>query len=75
MQTHVLRGENSGRSLTHVGVVRKLIKIGDPKKDEAFTKDVQVSVDKGVGAQGLRLVAFLQDSRTARILAVTQQKL
>ena len=75
MQTQVLRGENSGRSLSHVGVVRKLIKVGNVKKGESFSQAVQVPVGAGVGAQGLRLVAFLQDARTARVLAVAQQKL
>lgn len=75
MQTQVLRGENSGRSLTHVAVVRRFVKIGNVKKDQPFTKDVQVPLDKGVGAQGLRVIAFLQDSRNSQVLAVAQQKL
>lgn len=75
MQTEVKRGENAGRSLSHVGVLRKLIKVGTVKKDEAFSKEVQVPVGADMGAQGLRVVAFLQDSRNARVLAAAQQKL
>jgi hypothetical protein len=75
MRIQVLRGENAGHSLSHVAVVRKLIKAGTVKKDEAFTTSVQIPVDKGVGAQGLRIVAFVQDTRNSQVLAVAQQKL
>jgi hypothetical protein len=75
MRSQVLRGENAGHSLSYVAVVRKLIKIGTVKKDEAFMTSVQVPVDKGVGAQGLRIIAFLQDNRNSQVLAVVQQKL
>lgn len=75
MQTKVLRGENAGHSLTHVAVLRKLVKIGSVPKEQAFTKELQVPVDAGMGAQGLRVVVFLQDSRNSHILAAAQQKL
>lgn len=52
-----------------------MIKIGTVKKEDAFAKDVQVPIEAGVGAQGLRVVAFLQDGRSAKVLAVAQQKL
>ena len=50
IETQVLRGENSGHSLSHVGVLRKLIKVGTVKKEEALSKDLHLKLDADMGA-------------------------
>jgi hypothetical protein len=41
-QSRVLRGENGGRRLEHVAVVKRLTAVGQAKKGEPFSKDVTV---------------------------------
>jgi hypothetical protein len=74
-RSQVARGENSGRSLTHVAVVRTLASVGMIPAGSSFTKDIVLPVPPGVGASGLRVVVFAQDRSTGHILAVSQQKL
>ena len=72
-RSQVARGENAGRSLTHVAVVRSLTPVGTVS-GAGFSKDITVPVQSS-GAGGLRIVAFVQDDRSRQVLAVTQQKL
>jgi hypothetical protein len=74
-ESHVARGENGGRNLVHVGVVRSLNQAATVDLDGAFAKDVALSVAPGIGSNGLRLVAFIQDPRSGRVLGVAVQKL
>ena len=74
-ESHVTRGENGGRNLVHVGVVRGLKQAGTVDLGGAFAKDVALSVAPGIGSNGLRLVAFIQDPRSGRVLGVAVQKL
>jgi len=64
--SHVPHGENAGRTLTHVNVVRSLTKV---KGNQA-----RVAIDPSWPAN-LKLVAFVQDPATGRILQLTQQTL
>jgi hypothetical protein len=72
-ESHVARGENSGRSLTHVAVTRVLKQVGIIDLDSDTAKDVVLSVQSG--ATGSRLVAFVQDPKSGHVLAVALQKL
>ena len=56
----VARGENAGRRLTHVSVVRGLTAV---KPGE-----VSVALPAGAGSNGLRVVAFVQETKTLRVL-------
>jgi hypothetical protein len=60
----VARGENAGRTLSHVRVVRELRRLGGVGQD-AWSGDV----DLGAPAAKLRLVAFVQERSTGRVLA------
>jgi hypothetical protein len=73
-ESHVTRGENGGRSLAHVGVVRVLTQVGTIDLASAFGKDVALSVQPGAGSNGMRLVAFIQDTRSGHVLGVAAQK-
>jgi hypothetical protein len=60
----VARGENAGRTLSHVRVVRDLRRIG--RADQGAWSG---EVDLEPQAAKLRLVAFVQERSTGRVLA------
>jgi hypothetical protein len=74
-ESQVARGENAGRSLAHVGVVRVLKQVGTIDLGASTARNVMVAIKPGTGVNGSRLVAFIQDAKTGRVLAVTAQKL
>ena len=61
--SQVTAGENRGRNLRHVAVLRSLKKIGSVKRGAAFAQDVSLPAD----AAGKRLIVFLQDSDLGRV--------
>lgn len=73
-QSQVMRGENAGRVLNHVAVVRSLVPAGTVSRDQPFSKQLTVPVPKG-GTKGWRVVAFVQDAESKQVLAVAQQHL
>ena len=72
-RSEVAAGENAGRSLNHVAVVRKLVTVGTVGKS-GFEKDVTISLKSG-SQNGMRVVAFVQDRSSRKVLGVAQQKL
>ena len=74
-ESQVSRGENAGRSLGHVGVIRVLKQIGTLDLESASSRDVTISVQRWAAPNGMRLVTFLQDPRSGHILGVAAQKL
>ena len=60
----VARGENAGRTLSHVRVVRQLLRVGRTE-GSAWSADVELDAR----ASGLRLVAFVQERASGRVLA------
>lgn len=70
-QTQVTRGENAGSLLRHTAIVRSLTPIGEVTNQ--FDKTLELPLPSNT--KGLRLVAFVQDRATGRILAVHQQTL
>lgn len=71
-QTHVQRGENGGRDLEHVAILKNLALIGRTEKGRAFSKDVSMST-KALGTSS-RVVFFLQQPNQGRILGATVEK-
>jgi hypothetical protein len=74
-QSQVARGENAGRSLSHTGVVKNLIKVGDFKNGDRFAKDIDLKLDSATSAQNLRIIAFVQEAGQGKVLGATQQSL
>jgi hypothetical protein len=73
-QSHVRAGENSGRDLKHVAVVRTLAEVGALTEKTPFSKDTTLTYDaKWTG--GVRVIAFLQEKSSGRIIGAAQQKL
>ena len=70
-ESRVARGENAGRSLTHVAVTRVFKQVGAIDLDSASAKDVSLSVQPG--GNGSRLVAFIQDPKSGHVLGVAVQ--
>jgi hypothetical protein len=65
----VKRGENAGRVLTHVAVVRTLAQVGMVEGNNTFSNDLTVSTGNA-NLRNLRVVAIVQESATGRVLGV-----
>lgn len=63
LSTNVARGENAGRKLNHVTVVRNLRVIGSAPMAEA-----KLAFEKNWQRENLRIVAFLQEQISRRIV-------
>ena len=72
-ESHVVRGENAGRSLAHVAVTRVLKQVGAIDLDSASAKDITLVAQPA--ATGSRLVAFVQDPGSGHVLGVAAQRL
>jgi hypothetical protein len=72
-ESQVLRGENANRRLTHTAVVKKLSKVGKIKVGEQFAHDVELKLDSGTDLHNMRVVAFLQDAASGKIVGATMK--
>ena len=75
VQSNVAGGENGGRSLTHVAVVRVLSTVGSVKAGDSFSKDVVIPIPARLSGNGLRVVAFLQAEKSHKIVGAAEEKL
>lgn len=76
VSTRVERGENSGKTLEHVSVVRELKTVGLLAADrEAFEESVDVQKPSGGKAENLKVVVFVQENVTRKVLGVARLKL
>jgi hypothetical protein len=73
-QSNVRRGENAGRILTHVAVVRSLTQVGTIDPGGAFSRDVKVSTENA-NQRRLRVVAIVQETEVGRILGLGSSQL
>jgi hypothetical protein len=71
LSTEVQAGENAGRHLAHAPVVRALRKVGTAKGGSAFRVDTPIAADPSWAARSLRLVAFVQQARSRRIVGAS----
>jgi len=70
-ESQVSRGENAGHSLTHVSVVRRLVALD--KFQHGNQVDTVLKLDSNWGAHGLRVIAFLQEKSSRRIVGAAMQ--
>jgi len=61
----VQRGENRGRTLHHVSIVRDIQRVGSIGGHEMFKKQVPIRAGNGPG--GSRLIAFVQEAGNGRV--------
>jgi hypothetical protein len=66
--TEVQRGENGGRTLHHVSVLRSLQRIGSPADTATAPLKFSIATPKGAPADNLRVVVFLQRPNQGEIL-------
>jgi hypothetical protein len=70
LSTAVNRGENAGRRLGHVGVVRRLTTLGPLSETGGdFATETSIPFEKNWRRENLRAVVFAQERGTRRILA------
>jgi hypothetical protein len=60
--TQVLRGENGGRTLSHVQVVHRMTTLPARQQGEAV-----IEADPSVSPENLQLIALIQDRNTLRV--------
>jgi hypothetical protein len=67
-ESQVLHGENHGRELKHVSVVRQLRKIGSIKKGSLFSQDVDTTLVPDIGPGKLRVIVFVQERGLGKVI-------
>jgi hypothetical protein len=72
-ESHVAHGENAGRTLTHVAVVRSMVKVGTLRQGQMFAQDIQLKLEPGSDARNLRLIAFVQEPGQGRVIGAAVQ--
>jgi hypothetical protein len=73
-QSNVSRGENAGRTLKHVAVLRDLVRLGALDRSGKFSQDVAVNFNHG-NKGNLRIVAIVQEPTAGRVLGVGSARL
>lgn len=74
-ESQVSAGENSGRRLTHVAVVRSIQKAGSIVPGQSFSREISLKLEKPPAATDLRAIAIVQEQGPGRILGAAQKKL
>jgi hypothetical protein len=72
LQSSVRAGENRGRLLPHASVARRLGTIGRMKKQQSFTAEPGVALEKGWKRENVSAVVFLQDRSNLRVLGAAR---
>ena len=72
--SNVLRGENSGRRLTHMAVVRSLRSIGESAGEETILS-ADLKLETSWKRDDLSVVAFVQEAESRRVLAAARIEL
>jgi hypothetical protein len=65
-QSHVSGGENAGRTLKHVAVLRNLIRIGAIDKSGGFSRDMKLDLN-GKNPRNLRIAVIVQEADAGRV--------
>jgi hypothetical protein len=71
LSSNVTSGENAGAHMIHRDVVRELRSLGRLDSAAAFSAEDSVNLRENWKLENLRLVAFVQDRSTRRILAAS----
>ena len=72
--SQVSRGENAGRTLKHVAVLRSLVPVGTVDKADKVSKDITVNVSNESRGH-LRIVGIIQEPSAGRVLGVAAARL
>jgi hypothetical protein len=74
-ESHVEHGENEGRTLKHVAVLRSLTRVGAIDGSGEFSQEVKVKLHRGGKGGKLRIVAIVQEAPAGRVLGVGSVRL
>ncbi len=74
-ESHVEHGENEGRTLKHVAVLRSLTRVGTIDGSGEFSQEVKVKLHRGGKGGNLRIVAIVQEAPAGRVLGVGSARL
>jgi hypothetical protein len=66
-ESHVSRGENAGRNLKHIAVLRSLTPVGTVNRSGEFSQDVRIHVNRE-NSGNVRFVAIVQEAPVGRVL-------
>src|SRR3984893_13333840 len=72
-ESQVSRGENAGRTLKHVAVLRSLVSVGTVGKTDKVSRDISVKFSSE-GGRPLRIVGIIQESSAGRVLGVASAR-
>ena len=77
LTTDVRDGENAGRRLQHTGVVRSLSRVGqlDTKNAAAFSADAKINLHPDWRTPNVKVVVFVQDRSTRKIVGAATLRL
>ena len=73
-ESHVSRGENAGRTLKHIAVLRTLTRVGTIDQSGEFSQDVRIHINRG-NAGNLRVIAIVQEAPIGRVLGAGSVRL
>jgi hypothetical protein len=73
LESEVRGGENSGRRLRHIGVVRNLSSVGhfDTRRAGSYDADAKLNLKPEWRADNLKLVMFVQDRSNRKIIGAS----
>lgn len=73
-QTDVLAGENGGKKLTNVAVVKDLVRVGKVEKGKSFEDPFAIRLWAGADPANLRVVAFVQGSDLGHVVGAAMTR-
>jgi hypothetical protein len=73
-ESQVSAGENAGRTLKHVAVLRSLVPVGTVGKSDKVSRDITVNFNNQ-NQRHLRIVGIIQEPSAGRVLGVTSSRL
>jgi hypothetical protein len=71
--TQVLRGENRGQHLTHVAVLRELVRIGEVQPGADSPQSFSIALRQDLIGARLRVIAFVQRPGLGAVLGAAEQ--
>jgi len=72
--TDVLAGENNGKKLTNIAVVKQLTKVGKLQKGKPFDMTFYVKLWPDADPGNMRVIAFVQESGQGKIIGAAMTK-
>jgi hypothetical protein len=73
-ESQVSRGENAGRTLKHVAVLRSFVPVGTVGKSDKVSRDLTVNFNNQ-NQRRLRIVGIIQEPSAGRVLGVASARL